>query len=865
MDTLLRDPLEYFTDREEILDQFKQYLSLAQHHRFGLFAVKGNSGTGKTFLIEYLTYYICPSLGWKAGNLNFASLPSGFRSLLAAIEDALRECVSTQHFEQYCFYRDRYHQNFDTYRASIYLSSHIEAKDSSSLSGITLNTSVNTELRERERQLRAEWSRALIDLSRKSQYALCLFVDGYSPPPDTDPEHDHWFWEELILPHVNAASEPVRIMTCGWEWPNNTAVKPQAFNLSLDDFGQTQIHAYLEKQTGLSSSSSQEELISTFYALTKGHPLVLSLAVTYFNEFEADERTASILRADKPLIDEKARIEFLEERLLSRLQEPYRTLLMWGPILRSFDQAALEALLNGTTEQNLSEWNELDDRSYDRFLRYPFVRQTKVTRTSSITIQYIFHDLVRQVSISALHRHHPETAERLHRNMVKYYWDIYWDNIKTGFEQEVADLEAHMKPEDAEWYIKWPEQISRETSDEMFRVLLEYFYHALHVKEFQVDAFERLMGLVRGAVYRWQQGRAPLLFQVLEQLRDENLLFLKGNEETYGQYLVLYAYFLAQEARLDEARKVLREVTGLIEQREAPTELAASLASMGSIYYTIGELDLALQYYERVASMLTQDGDTANIKAVLSNIGVIYLERNNLEKASEYFRQILALRDLGDGGASLYLAYNIGRVLEEQGHLDEALDCYMRSITYFNQDSNLSIGARCLHQIGSIYRELGNFTEALDYYQQAMEISQHIRDSATTAACLNGFGIIHYYQGDFGTALEFYHNSLEIYVQLGFPKDLAGVHHNIADVYFSRGQFRQAAEQYNKALRLYEGLGQGFESDVVEELERLSACSLVLGELEKTVSYQIRAQQIRNNEETSIQKKLDKVKNSQKQ
>ncbi len=845
-DTAFRDPLDFFTDREEILAQFEQFLRLAQPRRFGLFAVKGNSGTGKTFLIEYLTYQICPSLDWQVGNMNFAPLPSGFRSILAALEDALRECVSAQHFEQYCSQRDRYNQNFDTYRASIYLSSHVEAKESSSLSGITLNTSVNTELRERERQLRAEWNRALIDLSRKSQHALCLFVDGYVPPPDSDPEYDRWFWEELLLPLTKAASQPVRIVTCGWEWPSNTAVKPHAYNLHLDDFGQAQIHAYLDKQGGLVSSSSQEELIGTFYALTKGHPLVLSLAVTYFNELAPYERTANILQVDKPLIDEKARVEFLEERLLSRLQEPYRTLLLWGPILRSFDQPALKALLSDATERKLVERNELDDRSYDRFLRYPFVRQTKITRASSIAIQYTFHELVRHVSISALHRHHPETAERLHRTMAKFYWDIYWDDIKTGYEQEVADLEARMTPEDVEWFKRWPEQISRETSDEMFRALLEYFYHALQVKEFQADAFKRWMGLVRGAVYRWKQGRAPLLFQIVEQLREENLFFLQEKEEPYTEYLVVYALFLAQEASLDEARDVLREVTGLIEHKEKSTELAVSLASVGSTYYTLGELDLALKYCERAATILIQAKDTAKIRAILSNIAVIYLERNDLKKALEYFQQIVAFGDLDDDEASLYLAYNIGRVLEEQGNLKEALSCYKGSLTYISKESNLSIIARCLTQIGSIYRKLGDFTEALDHYKQAMEISQHIHDSVTTASCLNDIGIIHFYQGNVGKALQFYQQSLEISVKVDLPRDLAKVHHNIADVYLSREQYRRAAEQYNKALSLYERLGQGFESDVVEELERLAACNLALGEIEKAVNYRIRAQHIRN-------------------
>ena len=158
------------------------------------------------------------------------------------------------------------------------------------------------------------------------------------------------------------------------------------------------------------------------------------------------------------------------------------------------------------------ELNELYYLSYDRFLRYPFVSQTKITQASSAAIQYTFHELVRQVSIAAIHRHHLETAERLHRNMAKYYWDIYWDDIKTGYDQEVVDLEARMTPQDVEWFKERPEQISRETSDEVFRVLLEYFYHVLQVKEFQGEEFQRLMGLVRVVVYRLKQRRAALFF-----------------------------------------------------------------------------------------------------------------------------------------------------------------------------------------------------------------------------------------------------------------------------------------------------------------------------------------------------------------
>jgi Cdc6-like AAA superfamily ATPase len=74
MDNPKPDKLDTFTDREHFLDQFQRSLHSAQPGQFHLLAVKGNSGTGKTFLIEYLTRRVCPSFEWQTGQLTFYSV-----------------------------------------------------------------------------------------------------------------------------------------------------------------------------------------------------------------------------------------------------------------------------------------------------------------------------------------------------------------------------------------------------------------------------------------------------------------------------------------------------------------------------------------------------------------------------------------------------------------------------------------------------------------------------------------------------------------------------------------------------------------------------------------------------------------------
>ena len=206
---------------------------------------------------------------------------------------------------------------------------------------------MNTQLRERELQLRFELGRALIELAEESQRPFCLFLDGYERFVETDSELAGWLLSEILPNLARTAPHAVRVMICGWQWPNDAAIASFTHALELTDFERAQVRSYLEKQAVISPTSEplgteEEELVNAFYELTKGHPLVLGLAVTFFKQLSDSERNAAILRSKRPLVDEQARVQFLEERLLSRLLEPYRTLLERGPILRYFDQETLQ-------------------------------------------------------------------------------------------------------------------------------------------------------------------------------------------------------------------------------------------------------------------------------------------------------------------------------------------------------------------------------------------------------------------------------------------------------------------------------------------------------------------------------------------
>jgi hypothetical protein len=388
--------LDSFTDRERILTRFDRLLHESQAGEFYLLAVKGNSGTGKTFLIEYLSKRICPPAGWQTGVLAFTQSFPDFRPILTGIEDALKGCVPRQSLTQYRAQREEYARRFDEYRATIIVKQDVGATDSSSIANIQMNTHINAELRRRELQLRAETTRALLELAEECAHPLCLFIDGYERLVETDPELVGWLWEDVLLKLPQKAPQPILVVACGWEYPMSAALQPFSTNDELDDFDLGRVQSYLQTQGIIASPSvlTQAALVNAFYELTRGHPLVLALAVTYFQTLPEPERTVENLRAQQPLLDEEARVQWLEERLLHRLPEPYRTLLERGPILRTLNQATLQALLQAEQNSN-SNKTVFDDRSYIRFLEYPFINR-KNAQGDALLEQPTFHALTRR-------------------------------------------------------------------------------------------------------------------------------------------------------------------------------------------------------------------------------------------------------------------------------------------------------------------------------------------------------------------------------------------------------------------------------------------------------------------------------------
>jgi tetratricopeptide (TPR) repeat protein len=870
--TTYRDPLDSFTDREEILDLFKQFLYSARPGQFRLLTMKGNSGTGKTFLITYLTERICPELGWQSGKISFDQLTvPDFRSILTGFEDMFKGCVTRQSLKEYRDKRNEYNRRFDEDKAKIIVEQNATASGQSRLDGINQSVKID-EFRRRETQLRQELTTALKELSEECEHPFCFFIDGFERLNETDKELVGWLLVNTLPALAKATPYPLRVVTCGWEWPAVSAIGPYSRRAELADFDPEQVEKYLEKLEIIPPDSDsplpeREELIAAFFELSQGHPLVLELAVAYFNELDNLERNAQSLRGDRPLIDRQVRVVFLEERLLSRLKEPYRTLLERGPILRIFDQATLQALLNASVQVEATGVNKLDDAAYDCFLKYPFVNREAASSSDPLMNQPIFHKLVRRVQLDALRRRPSDLMEQLNRKMADYYKEMVDKCMK-----DTSQIKHN------EYLAQIPEK--------EFRARLEWLYHDLQVKARQGAAFKEWEELTDRLVTRWRRDQARPLLELVRQLVEEGEPFLNKTSDPYGQYLFWLSKFLEQEARWEEARKSLEEAVEIFQQTGNVMEHAKCLNEIGEIFYFQAEWKAALDYYQKALALREQIGNREDIAESLHNIGEIHYFQGEWGKALNYYQQALSLRKQIDKPADIAETLNnIGATYRQQGEIEQALSYYERALIEDKKVGNPADIASSYHNIGNIYRrqkkteqalqyfedaltlrrEVGdpkyiasslnsigetyrqqeNWEQALKYHEEALRLRKQVGNPYDTATSLNNIGIIYYFQGKLDDALSYLEQALTYLERVGDSVKLAKSLHNISKIYEKKGEVNLAIKRSLRALSLYEYLGAGFEADVADELETLTTYYTQLGEPEKSLSYESRAKQIR--------------------
>ncbi|CAF0873926.1 unnamed protein product [Adineta steineri] len=152
--------------------------------------------------------------------------------------------------------------------------------------------------------------------------------------------------------------------------------------------------------------------------------------------------------------------------------------------------------------------------------------------------------------------------------------------------------------------------------------------------------------------------------------------------------------------------------------------------NLGVIYNELADYDKAKEYYQKSLDIYQKQFPAYNDTATtLGNLGNNSVDRGDLDLALDYYDRALKclLNDSRPNERAVASQYNnIGLVYHEKDNFAEALKNYKKALEIQLQvlPSNHPMFADSYNNIGEIYRDQGDYAHALDYYNKTLQIQQ---------------------------------------------------------------------------------------------------------------------------------------------
>lgn len=273
--------------------------------------------------------------------------------------------------------------------------------------------------------------------------------------------------------------------------------------------------------------------------------------------------------------------------------------------------------------------------------------------------------------------------------------------------QSYSDLELVLKP------------VQRDTS------LMRYFANASAKENYYVGVSYALNML--GVVYR-----DYALYNKAIELHQMALdtVVQKNHTESQIYSLAMLSTVYRQTVAIPSALDCAQKAIDLAEAVEQPNidikkSLNYSLNSIGQIYRTLGEYDLAVVNFRKSIVLETELGNTRALATNYKDIGDCLEARNKLEEALENYSKSIALNEKV-GSKRIHVEANLGlaHTYVHKGKIREAMDIFESILEIAKDLGDKKIISEIYLNIGWAQIQNNNFEEANYYLNKGLDMAK---------------------------------------------------------------------------------------------------------------------------------------------
>ncbi len=223
-----------------------------------------------------------------------------------------------------------------------------------------------------------------------------------------------------------------------------------------------------------------------------------------------------------------------------------------------------------------------------------------------------------------------------------------------------------------------------------------------------------------GSVYRLYGNYELAINQHLEALGIyEELQNNEGIAWSALNIARLFKMMKNYQKSIDYVNQSLSIYEKIEQDQKVSTGVTLCLKELGSIYYEMGDLDMAIEFSEKVLERNKVTDNQFGIANSLSTIGKIYFDGGNYKKSEVFLIQAKDLKDsLNDNTEKVSILRYLGKIYLKQGNSLKAKE-YLNNSLDFAQNQNLKkeINETYL-ALSELYDYLQNPKQALYFYKR---------------------------------------------------------------------------------------------------------------------------------------------------
>jgi tetratricopeptide (TPR) repeat protein len=243
-----------------------------------------------------------------------------------------------------------------------------------------------------------------------------------------------------------------------------------------------------------------------------------------------------------------------------------------------------------------------------------------------------------------------------------------------------------------------------------------------------------------------------------------------------------------------------------------------------SIKFSRTDILLAIDIAEQADELaLDSKIDTLRQKTLM-HLGALYFSRGNLDLAlSQYIQCLDVQKKTGNAKVLAYINFNIGAIYLELHKYEEAKQFFFRAINYFNKKTSTNKDAKELIMIynntGILYENVGNIDSAKYYFNQGLLLARKYNEKIELSKLLNNLGNLCTEFKNNGDGLPYLEEALNIRIECNDNLGIAQSYRNLANYYKSTGDNVNRLKYLKKSYYLSDSVKKlDLSSSIAEKL-----------------------------------------------